>query len=88
MTTTVTQRVLATASGVSTVRVSGTASGGQTSRVNGYTALDGLALEGDQADGVLLLEGDMAPGKLLLEGDQQSGSMAVLVTPRINEPVA
>jgi hypothetical protein len=86
MPTTVTKRVQGTASGGTNARVSNSPSESHTARVDGYTALDGLALEGDQADGVLLLEGDQSD-KLLLEGDQQGALLSTLVTPRISEPV-
>lgn len=88
--TTITQRVTAIPSGGQSSRVSGTITASNSERVTQQAGMDFLALEGDQADGVLLLEGDQASGvlyRLQLEGDQGAASSSYY-TQRIGEPVA
>lgn len=80
------KRVVSQAVGGSTARVSGQITANNSERITQQVGMDFLALEGDQAGGVLLLEGDQAPGlinRLLLEGDQQGGSLSSFYTQRV-----
>lgn len=89
MSTVITKRVSSTASGGTTARVSGDVTVNNTERVTQQAGMEFLALEGDQAHGVLLLEGDQASGllhRLLLEGDMQGGLLSSN-TQRVSEAV-
>lgn len=85
MSTVVTRRISALASGGKTSRVAGNPTGSNvTSR---FSFL--LALEGDES-GLLLLEGDMqdiGTDALRLEGDAGAATIGSTVTKRLAEPV-